>query len=415
MPKLTKRIVESTKPSEKEVFLWDQEIRGFGVRIKPSGVKTYIVQYRNKYGQTRRYAIGRHGTWTTENARKEARQLVAEADRGGDPSKIREQDRSALTMAELCKRYIEDYAEQHKKPRSIKSDRSNIDNHVIPLLGTQTVISITRGDIDAFKRAVKSGKTAKREVVGPRAVKNVQGGPGAANRCLALLSKMFNLAEKWDIRPDGSNPCRHIEKYKEHKLERFLSEAELGKLAEVLNEAERTQTENQNTTNAIRLLLFTGARSSEILTLKWEYVDFENQCLRLPDSKTGKKSIYLPPAALEILQSITQNPDNLYVLQGRNNKGHLINLRKPWHRIRKEAGLNDVRIHDLRHSFASMAVAGGLSLPMIGALLGHTQAATTARYAHLAADPLKQAANITGARIAAAMAGDSSKVKANGG
>lgn len=227
--------------------------------------------------------------------------------------------------------------------------------------------------------------------------------PGAANRTLALLSKMFNLAEKWGLRPDGSNPCRHVERYRERKLERFLSNAELARLGAVLNEAERTRTESPSAIAAVRLLLFTGCRLSEILTLCWQHVDLEQGVLRLPESKTGAKVVYLPPAALEVLQGIDRVEGNSYVVVGAKPGAHLVNLTKPWHRIRAKAGLDDVRIHDLRHSFASMAAAGGLSLPIIGALLGHTQAATTQRYAHLAANPLKQASELTGKRIADAL------------
>ncbi len=188
-------------------------------------------------------------------------------------------------------------------------------------------------------------------------------------------------------------------------MERFLSNEELARLGEVLAEAERTRTEIPSAIAAIRLLLFTGCRRSEILTLKWEHVDFERQCLRLPESKTGSKTVYLSPPALEVLTGIDREEGSPYVITGAKPGSHLVNLTKPWQRIRKKAELEGVRIHDLRHSFASMAVAGGLSLPVIGALLGHTQPATTHRYAHLAADPLKQAANLTGNRIAAAMAG----------
>ena len=188
-------------------------------------------------------------------------------------------------------------------------------------------------------------------------------------------------------------------------MERFLSNEELARLGDVLAEAERTRTDNPSAIAAIRLLLFTGCRRSEILTLKWEHVDFEGQCLRIPESKTGSKTVYLSPPALEVLAGIDREERGPYVITGAKPGSHLVNLTKPWQRIRKKAELEGVRIHDLRHSFASMAVAGGLSLPVIGALLGHTQPATTHRYAHLAADPLKQAANLTGNRIAAAMAG----------
>jgi integrase len=233
--------------------------------------------------------------------------------------------------------------------------------------------------------------------------------PGAANRTLALLSKMLNLAEKWELRPDGSNPCRHVDKYPERKMERFLSVDELGRLGAVLAEAERTATELPSVIAAVRLLMFTGARFGEILNLEWSHVDFERSCLRLPESKTGAKVIHLNAPALEVLNGIERD-GSPWVIAGRDPDKPLVNLRKPWHRIRAKAGLEGVRLHDLRHSFASVGAAGGLSLPMIGALLGHTQAATTQRYAHLAADPLKQAADMIGERIRAATNGKSGDV-----
>ena len=182
-----------------------------------------------------------------------------------------------------------------------------------------------------------------------------------------------------------------------------MSNDELAHLGEVLTEAEHTGTELPSAIAAIRLLLFSGCRRSEILTLQWEHVDFERQCLRLQESKTGAKTVYLSPPALEVLTGTERQEGNPYVIRGAKPGAHLVNLTKPWMRIRARAGLDDVRLHDLRHSFASVAVAGGLSLPLIGALLGHTQPQTTARYAHLAADPLRQATDLVGRRIAAAM------------
>ena len=328
--------------------------------------------------------IGRYGVITPEEARKIAGDWAAEVRHGGDPGGERSEAAKAPTIAQLADRYMAVHARPKKKPRSVQSDASNLRNHVLPALGPKKAAAVTRADVARFHHSMRET-------------------PGAANRVLALLSKMFTLAEKWELRPDGTNPCRHVERYPERKLERFLSEVELARLSEALAEAERTRTELPGVLAAIRLLLFTGARLSEILTLQWEHVDMDGQRLRIPDSKTGAKTIYLPPAALEVLAGLERRDDNPYVIVGAKHGSHLVNLRKPWGRIRAKADLNDVRIHDLRHSFASMAVAGGLSLPVIGALLGHTQPATTARYAHLAADPLRQAANIAGGRIAAAM------------
>ena len=227
--------------------------------------------------------------------------------------------------------------------------------------------------------------------------------PYQANRTLALLSKFFNWAEQYGYRTDGSNPCRHIGKYREQRHERFLSAQELARLGEVLADAEQLGKTSPFIIGAIRLLALTGARLSEILTLRWQDLDFDGASLRLPDSKTGKKSIYLNPPALQVLSSLPRVADNPYVIQGERAGAHLVNLQKPWRRIRKAAGLGDVRIHDLRHSFASIAAASGQSLYIIGSLLGHSQPQTTSRYAHLSADPLRAANDAVGEQIGSAM------------
>ena len=210
-----------------------------------------------------------------------------------------------------------------------------------------------------------------------------------ANRLVAVFSKFFNWAEKHGLRPDGTNPCRHIEKYRERKRERFLSEEEFEKLGRAIADAEREGTTTPWIIAAIRLLILTGARLSEIRTLRWTEVDFPRRMLRLRDSKTGEKTIQAQVrSALEVLAHIPCLRHNPYVICGDKPGTCLVNLQKPWRRIRRAAGLDDLRLHDLRHSFASVAAAQGLSLPVIGALLGHSQPSTTARYAHLAQDPL---------------------------
>ena len=238
--------------------------------------------------------------------------------------------------------------------------------------------------------------------------------PYQANRVLALLSKFFNWCEKHGYRPDSSNPCRHIEKFKEQRRERFLSPLELARLGEALTEAETNDTTSPYVIAALRLLVLTGARLSEILTLKWSYVDYENNLLRLPDSKTGAKVIYVNAPALQILSDLPRLEGNPFVICGKREGARLINPQKPWRRIRKAAGLDDVRIHDLRHSFASVAAGSGQSLPVIGALLGHTQPQTTARYAHLAADPLRAASDAIGGRISDAMGTATKMISSNG-
>lgn len=221
---------------------------------------------------------------------------------------------------------------------------------------------------------------------------------------------MFNLTERWHLRPLNSNPVRHVERFPENAMERFLSDEELARLAAVLNEREQDGSESLFAITAIRLLIFTGARSGEILNLRWANVDLERAMLRLDDSKTGRKPIFLPPPARELLVQLPCVEGNPHVIVGDKEGAALVNIRKPWHRIREAAGLDGVRLHDLRHTFASTAAAGGASLQMIGRLLGHSQIATTMRYSHLANDPVRSAADAVGDRIEAAMSGKTAEV-----
>jgi integrase len=389
--RITKSVVDRLGPGD---LIWDSDVRGFGVRCQRRA-KKYVLKTRVN-GRQRWFTIGQHGSpWTPDAARKEALSLLGDIHRGVDLSKLRTGNRSQPTMSDLCDRYLGEHAAQHKKASSAAEDKRNIANHVIPLLGPKLVAEVSRSDIDAFKRAARGGKTAPKTRKGVRTGYRggavVSGGPGVANRCLALLSKMFNLAERWGMRAEGSNPVRHVEKYKENKVERYLSEQELQSLAGVLSEAERKGSENPFVIAAIRLLLFTGARAGEILTLRWEHVDLDRSLISLPDSKTGRKPIYLNSLAKEVLAALPRVEGNPFVIVGNRTGAHLVNIRKPWDRIRRMAGIDDVRIHDLRHSFASVAVSGGLTLAFIGKLLGHKKSATTERYAHLADDPVRAA------------------------
>jgi integrase len=247
---------------------------------------------------------------------------------------------------------------------------------------------------------VASGKTAANIKTGSGQAK-VEGGKGTATRTVGLLGGIFTFAVERGVRPD--NPARGVKRFRGKKQERFLAPSELAQLGDALTTAQQDG-ESLYAVAAIRLLVLTGARKSEILTLKWDYVDTERGCLRLPDSKTGAKVIPLGAAALEALVNIPRIEDNPYVFPGRKC-GHFVGLYNNWDRIRKRAGLEDVRLHDLRHSFASVAVAGGSSLYLVGKVLGHEQASTTERYAHLADDPLRAVADKTAGQIAAAMNG----------
>ncbi|MBI4377285.1 MAG: tyrosine-type recombinase/integrase [Elusimicrobia bacterium] len=387
--KLTKRLIKSIHPEAKAVLIHDTDLPGFQCRIAPNGKAVFYLYYRTKNGRQRRPSIGVYGVVSCDQARKTALTWLAAVAQGADPSQSRQQAKVAPTIADLAERYLEEHARPNKKPRSVTTDQSLLRNHVLPAMGPIKVADLSRADVYVLRNKLKHT-------------------PGAANRCLALLSKMMNLAEKWGLRADGSNPVRHVEKFKGRKIERYLSGAELVRLGQVLETAELMRLEHPTVVPAIRLLLFTGCRLGEILNLEWSAVDLENSCLRLKDSKTGPKTIHLPGPALEVLAKLGRSPYSPFVIYGRHQKGQLVGLSRPWYRLRKQAGLEDVRLHDLRHTFASIGVSAGLSLPIIGRLLGHTQTQTTARYAHLYVDPLKEAVELVGSRLAQSLLGGTS-------
>jgi integrase len=382
--KITKRTVDQLSPASRDVLLWDSEVKGFGVRCRPTGAKHYVLKMRVG-GRQRWLTIGRHGSpWTPDTARREALRLLGLRAAGQDPATERDRQKGAITIAELGARFLQEYVPQHCKPRTAEEYQRAVDQFIGPVLGHHRVSVLLRADVAQFHHDLRDR-------------------PYQANRALGVLSKMMNLAEAWGLRLDGSNPVRHVKKYREVKRERYLTKEELQRLGAVLADPQTKATEGPFAIAAIGLLVLTGARLTEILTLRWEHVDLAKQVLRLPDSKTGAKLIYLNAAAINLLRTMPRMAGNPYVIAGKKDGGRLINLQKAWRRMRAKANLDDVRIHDLRHSFASVAAGAGMSLPMIGKLLGHSQPATTARYAHLAADPVQAAANLIGAEIDAAM------------
>lgn len=398
---ISKKAVDALATTGAEVLLWDRELPRFGLKCRPTGVKTYIVQYRAA-GRIRRYTIGQHGApWTPETARKEALRVLGRVAAGEDPAEAKQDARDTATVRQVVERFRREHAEAKRKPTTASEYRRLLEAHILPAFGPRPIAAITRADIAKLHHRLKAT-------------------PMQANRVLAVLSKMMNLAERWGLRADATNPCRHVERYRERKRTRFLSAEELARFGATLDAAARGElrvpdadgvlrsvTLNPFALAALRLLIFTGARRDEILSLRWEHVDLEHGALRLGAHKTdgavGAKVVHLNAAARAVLEALPRVEGNPYVIVGGREGRHLVNLKDTWGVIRRAAKLEDVRPHDLRHSFASVGAGSGLALPIIGGLLGHTQPSTTQRYAHLAADPLRQAAELIGERITTAM------------
>jgi integrase len=391
--RVNKENVEAIKPSDRDSYLWDDKVPGFGAKVTPKGARIYVLKYRAR-GAQRWLVIGRHGDITADKARSRATKLRGIIADGGDPAQARDDRSAEPSIDDLSDRYLEEYARPHKKPRSAEEDRRNLKQHVRPELGQLKAGDVTRQDV--LKLHHKMRET-----------------PGAANRVLALLSKMMALAEEWGIRPENSNPCRRVKKFEENARERFLSTEEFRRLGDALADAE-SKGEHPSGIAIIRLLLLTGSRLSEILTLQWPHIDFEQSLLRLPDSKTGAKVVRIGAPALKLLAELPRTTSPYVFPRARGattspdrtrkvGDGHFVGIQRIWQRVRRAAGLEDVRIHDLRHAFASVSVMGGVSLHMTGALLGHRQAVTTARYAHIADHPLQAAADRVASAVAASL------------
>ena len=366
--------------------IWDADLKGFGVR-RQRRAAVYVLKYRDRNGRQRFETIGRHDApWTPETARQEAkRRLGAAAGCQASDTAFA----ASPSLETFSRTYLEGYALLHKKPRSVAEDRRNLEHHILPALGAKPLAAITPADIAQFQ--TQRGKC-----------------PANANRCLALLSHIFSIGAKWGAVPAGHNPCRGIKRYKESVRERFLSADEVACLGRALADADISSAsagEDWRVVNALRLLVYTGARLSEILTLQWSWIHWEGGYARLPDSKTGSKSLPLPQPALDVLRKLseTHGRQSKFVFPGVRPDTHFTGIQKPWQRIRLNAGLPDVRIHDLRHCFASTAVAHGESLYLVGAVLGHRTTSTTQRYAHLAMQPILDSANRTSGRLAALM------------
>ena len=360
---LSKRMVDRLSVDGKDAVFWDRDLAGFGVRVYPSGAKVFVVQ-TYAFGRSKRVTLGRHGPkYFVDHAREDAKRVIARIKAGESP--VPAEPAAEPTVRDLAERYQREYVTMHCKPATVSHYGLMLRKHIVPGLGGLRIADVERKHIMEFQYGLSDM-------------------PTVANRAVDILVKMFNLTEAWGLRPRGKNPCRFVRRYKVEKHhERFLTHEELYRLGQVLEVAPAERLASPHSAAAIRLLVLTGCRRNEILGLRWEDLDFEAGEMRLADSKTGARVVPMPPPAAKVLADLPRVPGNPWVFPGRKKGTHQRNLNDSWDRVRKRADLDGVRLHDLRHTFASRALALGEGLPMIGKLLGHRKVQTTARYAHL--------------------------------
>lgn len=399
--RITKRTVGSLKVTNKEYVHWDGELTGFGVRVRPSGSKSFIAVYRTGGRNTplRKVTIGAVGKIEASVARNEAQRIIRQAELGFDHAAEKAKVRAEMIFSKVCDLYLAEGCDT-KKPSTIATDKGRIERHIKPLLGRKRIGEITRTDIEKFMRDVANGKTATDERTKARGRAIVEGGKGTATRTVGLLGGIMTFAVSRQLRAD--NPVRGVKRYPDKKGETFLSPADLAKLGMALAEME-TEGANPSAIAIIRLLAFTGARKNEIASLKWSELDLERGYLRLGDSKTGAKVIPIGAPAREVLAAQSAIDDSPYIFPASTGGRQFQGLERVWAKVKTRAGFPKLRLHDLRHSYASMGLARGDALPVIGAILGHADLKTTSRYAHLADDPVRQAADGISESIKAAL------------
>jgi integrase len=408
--RITKRTLAALQSGSAEFTVWDDAVTGFGVRVRPTGAKSYVVVYRAGTGRgapVRRYTIGSISRIAPEQARERAKAILGSVAHGHDPANEKAVERDTPTVSELAERFMADHVKAKRKSRTVDFYQDILNRILKPAVGSTKADKLSRLQVNRLHSSLAST-------------------PFQANRMLAVVGSMYAFAGAAGFLPEGTNPARGLEKYKENRRERFLTGEELERLGSAIREAETVGipwavNESQPNTKhvpkaarstkiassaaaALRLLLFTGCRLREILHLKWEHVDLERDCLFLPDSKTGQKTVILNAPALSVLNTLERVGP--YVIPGDDPKKPRSDLKRPWNAIIKRAGLPGVRLHDLRHTYASFGAGSGLGLPIIGRLLGHAQPATTARYAHLDNDPLRRASEAIAGHLAAALEGN---------
>lgn len=403
--KISKATVDAAGTKEKRYILWDVSLHGFGLCVAPSGLKTFVLRYRarHKFAPKRFINLGKYGPITPDEARRKATALLGRVANGEDPAfEAKQANLAAITIADACGRFLEQHVKAKRKPGTVALYSHAIENRIKPFFGNRHFLKVSKQEVARFHYSLKDT-------------------PAMANRALAVLAAVYSWAGRVGLIDEGTNPAARIEKFKEKPKDRYLSMAEIGRLGKALLDAEVSGFEysfdpsnpkakhgakpgerqffySPSAIAAIRLLILTGCRVGEILKLRWSEVDFERGMLHLPDSKTGRKVVYLGDAVVKVIESLPRTGE--YVIGGSDPDKPRTDLKRPWDAIRTKADLEGVRLHDLRHSFASIGAGAGLGLPIIGKLLGHAQAKTTARYAHLADDPVKRAVQVISDQIA---------------
>ncbi|MDE0715691.1 MAG: tyrosine-type recombinase/integrase [Gammaproteobacteria bacterium] len=380
--KLTKRAVDALRISSGDTVFWDRDLPGFGIRVHATGRKVWCVQVRDLRGKPRRVALGPLGELTPEAARRKATEVIDRIKQGLSPEPPPEMREP--TVAEFAARYLESHVRVNLKPNTVDGIERTLRLHVLPRLGDLRLSEVDRPGVAALHHALRDH-------------------PPLANRAVLALSGMLRVARAWGVLPPGPNSCGSVRKYREEARERFLSPAEYRKLGAVLAGAEADGSELPSAIAAIRLLLLTGCRKNEIVTLKWDDIDRGIGEIRLRDGKTGLRQVPLTPAVESVLSGIPRKRGNPWVIAGRKAGGHLKGIDLAWRRLREKAGLLDVHIHDLRHSYASRSLALGEGLSTIGDLLGHRDVSTTARYAHLVKDAERASAARVGHSISSCL------------
>lgn len=378
--KFTEKSVASLKAGERDLFAWDDALPGFGLRLKPSGAASYLIQYRTKGGATRRMVLGPVAAYKLEQARQRAGKLLVATREGADPSADRKADRIAPTMRALCERFLRDHAETRSKPSYLKQQRRMVETRIVPALGAKHVADVTRGDVVSLHNRLRDT-------------------PTEGNRVLALLSVIFRQAELWHLRPEATNPCRLVPRYPEKRRERLLTDDEVARIHRALIEAERAATETPSVILAIRLLFATACRAGEIVGdapgLRWDYLRHDTREIAWPDSKTGFMVKPLTREGAALLKTAERVVGNPHVCVNADRDGPLtINtLEKAWARLLKEAGIAHCGLHAIRHR-AATDIANNPDIPIhVGMrLTGHKTVSTYLRYLHAERDRVRQAA-----------------------